>query len=94
MSNLDKTIETARKMVGEMVQKQREELGLSRTAVGMRCGLNHSQVKAIEEASAAFTLDSLLKIAYGMNCQIFISLETKETEEHEMKKLLERAKKK
>lgn len=80
--SLDNTIPEARKLIGQQIKKQRQELGLSRNAVASRCGLHGNQVKAIEDGSTAYTIDALLRLSHGMGCLFFITIESRENSEH------------
>ena len=76
----DKTLKEARKIVGQYIKAQRQELGMSRRAVADHCHLHGTQVAGMEDGTINYTIDTLMRVAHGMNCQLFIELRPKATD--------------
>lgn len=62
-----------RKEIGKIVKKRRKELKMSVYRVTKNSGLTNQQVIAIEEASKAYTADSLFLIITALDLKINIS---------------------
>ena len=59
-----------RKQVGVNIAALREERGLSQSDLALRADIDRSHISRMENASANWTLDSLISIAYGLDVPI------------------------
>jgi transcriptional regulator with XRE-family HTH domain len=66
------------KTLGEVVKNMRLESGLSQEQLGSRCGLNRAYIGTIERGEKTMTVETAMKIAYGLKVplsSIFVRVE-------------------
>lgn len=66
------------KTLGEVVKNMRLESGLSQEQLGNRCGLNRAYIGTIERGEKTMTVETAMKIAYGLKVplsSIFVRVE-------------------
>jgi transcriptional regulator with XRE-family HTH domain len=59
-----------RKTLGEVVRSYREKVELSQEQLAERADLHHNYVGEIERGEKAATIDTLVKIAKGLNVRV------------------------
>jgi transcriptional regulator with XRE-family HTH domain len=63
-------VEDIRKLVGERIRQLRKERGLSQEELGYKADLHYTHIGAIERGEKNCSLDTLVKVAEGLNVKI------------------------
>ena len=57
----------ARKTIGNQIKSRRDTLGWSRYWLSKVTGVSETQIKSIEDGSASYTIDSLIKLCNALD---------------------------
>ena len=60
-------MEDIRKLIGAQIRKLRKERGMSQEELGYRSGLHYTHIGAIERGEKNWSIDTLIKVAKGLN---------------------------
>ena len=65
-------MEDLKKLVGERIRQLRKERGLSQEKLGFKSDLHYTHIGAIERAEKNWSIDTLVKVAEGLNVLLMI----------------------
>lgn len=57
----------AKELLGDYVRRSRKRLGMNRVEFSRRCGIGRVALKRVEDAESALTLDTLMRLAAGLD---------------------------
>lgn len=72
MDKEEDIIMVRRKEIGDFLSKMRQERGFSKYMIEKKTGLRMELIKSIENGSSAYTIDSLLKYASGLEIDLIL----------------------
>jgi len=63
-------VEDVKRLVGDRIRKLRKERGLSQEELGYKSDLHYTHIGAIERAEKNWSIDTLVKVAGGLNVTV------------------------
>lgn len=63
-------MEDVRRLVGDRIRKLRKERGLSQEELGYKSDIHYTHIGAIERAEKNWSIDTLIKVAGGLNVTV------------------------
>ena len=63
-------MEDVKRLVGDRIRKLRKERGLSQEELGYKSDLHYTHIGAIERAEKNWSIDTLIKVALGLNVTV------------------------
>jgi transcriptional regulator with XRE-family HTH domain len=63
-------VEDVKRLIGERIRKLRKERGLSQEELGWKSNLHYTHIGAIERGEKNWSIDTLVKVAGGLNVTV------------------------
>jgi transcriptional regulator with XRE-family HTH domain len=63
-------VEDVKRLIGDRIRKLRKERGLSQEELGYKSDLHYTHIGAIERAEKNWSIDTLVKVAEGLNVTV------------------------
>ncbi|MEI8172724.1 MAG: helix-turn-helix transcriptional regulator [Deltaproteobacteria bacterium] len=63
-------MENVRRLIGDRIRQLRKERGLSQEKLGFKAELHYTHIGAIERGEKNWSIDTLIKLAKGLNVEI------------------------
>lgn len=83
-------MDDVKKLIGDRIRQLRKERGLSQERLGYESGLHYTHIGAIERGEKNWSIDTLVKVAEGLNVTVndLLTLPSKSEDTKILKKML------